>query len=84
MLQYHKNAARDMPTASMHWHKSSVRAPDPRKVQSWRTAMSNDDRIIFEQIAGDALRLFGYETGPLIRTFTSRLKFAKYSLLGHS
>ena len=39
------------------------------------------DRIIFEQIAGDTLELFGYERGKLASTFTSRCKNLYYSVV---
>lgn len=84
MLRYHEDAESAMPAISMRWHASSVRAPDPSKAQSWRSTMSNADRIVFEEIAGDALRMFGYELSRLNPTISSRLRFAQYTLLGHA
>ena len=40
--------------------------------------MSLSDRIIFEQTAGDALELFGYEKENLESTIGSRLKGLYY------
>ena len=84
MLRYYEDAESAMPAISMRWHESSVRAPDPAKAQSWRSTMSNADRIVFEEIAGDALTMFGYELSRLHPTLSSRLRFAQYTLLGHA
>ena len=78
MLQYHVKAQQEMPSDSMQWHRSSVKPPDPSKVFAWKRDMSQTDKIIFEQLAGDALDLFGYERvtdGPTLR---SRLKSVYY------
>lgn len=84
MLRYHESGAAEMPAASMQWHTSSVSAPDPRKVQSWRQKMTSTDRIVYEEIAGDALQMFGYELSQLKPTLGSRIQFARYALLGHA
>ncbi|MCP5300252.1 MAG: sulfotransferase [Chromatiaceae bacterium] len=84
MLQYHENAKGEMPATSMRWHQSSVREPDQRKIQSWRTAMNKADRIVFENVAGDALTMFGYELSTTRQTLGSRVKFARYALFGHA
>lgn len=78
MLDYPNSAEREMPDKSMQWHKSSIRAPDPSKVYGWKREMSLADRIIFEQTAGDALELFGYEKENLAGTVGSRLKGLYY------
>jgi len=82
MLSYADSAEQHMPNHSLKWHRSSVAAPDVGKVEGWRKAMSLSDQIIFEQIAADALDVFGY---PCIRhkpTIGSRVRFARYALLG--
>ena len=61
MLEYHRVAEASVPTKSMQWHKSSVGAPDRSKLYAWKRNLSLSDRAIFEEIAGSALDLFGYE-----------------------
>jgi Sulfotransferase family len=39
------------------------RAPDPSRIDRWRTEMSAEDRATFEAIAGDRLRELGYPVG---------------------
>jgi hypothetical protein len=55
-------------------HKHSFGALDRKMVNTWRTAMSKADRIIFEQNAGHALDLFHYEREHLASTLRSRVK----------
>jgi hypothetical protein len=61
MLNYHVDAEREMPSASMQWHRTSVAAPDESKVFAWKREMSLADQILFDEIAEDALEQFGYE-----------------------
>ena len=69
-----------MPSDSIQWHESSTRAPDPSKVFLWKREMSLADRIIFDEIAGPALDLFGYEREQHAATLGSRLKEFYYSV----
>jgi hypothetical protein len=78
MLRYERTAKQEMPADSLRWHRSSVRRPDPARAAEWRHAMSRADRIIFEQIAGEALELFGYPREHLSSTWVSRLKNLYY------
>ena len=84
MLRYSANTVAEMPGNGMHWHQSSVRAPNPDKIQSRRSMMSTSDRAMFEQIAGEELEMFGYERSMLRPTIRSRIQFARYALLGHT
>jgi hypothetical protein len=84
MIRYHERAESAMPATSMRWHKSSVKAPDVAKADSWRSEMNDADQIIFEQIAGDALQMFGYETSCREPTIFSRFRTVQYALLGHA
>jgi hypothetical protein len=84
MLGFHEDAESEMPETSLRWHRSSVAAPNPEKVQSWRSSMSREDQVIFERVAGDALEMFGYERLSSEPTFRSRLQFYRYSLFGHA
>lgn len=79
MLAYHENGESRMPEKSMAWHKSSVRPPDQNKVRQWRYMMSPTDRILFENEAGEALELFGYELERRRSTIRSRLKSLYFS-----
>jgi sulfotransferase family protein len=78
MLTFHVTAEREMPSESMKWHQTSVQAPDESKVFMWKQRMSLSDRIIFEQIAGSTLDLFGYERERHTSTWGSRLKKLYY------
>ncbi len=79
MLEYHRNAKAVVPSASLKWHGNSVQAPDPDKLYKWQSKMSKSDRIIFEQVAGQALKLFGYELEGHKSTLASRLKSLYYA-----
>jgi hypothetical protein len=81
MLAYPETGAREMPKESLDWHRNSVKAPNPSLVYNWKQNMSIADRIIFEQIAGDALDIFGYEREGQPSTLGSRLKNLYYSTL---
>ena len=81
MLAYHITAGREVPRESIQWHRSSVSAPDSSKIYHWKEKMSLSDRIIFEQIAGEALELFGYERENQPSTLGSRVKNFYYSAI---
>ena len=81
MLAYHVDAQNQIPTDSLRWHRNSVRAPDTSLVYGWKEKMSRSDRIIFEQIAGDALETFGYEREHHQSTLGSRFKSLYYATL---
>jgi len=79
MLDYHKTAESSVPSKSLKWHRNSVKAPDVSKLGVWKQQLSQSDRIIYEQIAGDALEMFGYERERLPSNFSSRLKNLYYA-----
>ena len=68
-----------MPDGTLVWHRNSVRAPDGSLVYEWKRRMSLADRIIFEQVAGDALDLMGYERERHRSTLGSRAKNFYYA-----
>ena len=80
MLAYPASADQEVPKESQKWHATSITAPDASKLFTWKTRMSLADRIIFEQIAGDALELFGYEKENHPSTWASRLKNIYYGV----
>jgi hypothetical protein len=80
MLLYHATATEEMPEASVHWHRSSISPPDPSKIGLWKQRMSQCDRILFEQVSGDALDLFGYGREYRPSTLASKIKKAYYCL----
>lgn len=84
MLDFYESAVTEMPAESMRWHRSSVSAPDSGKVQTWRNTMTLSDQIVFEQVAGDTLAMFGYERTPSRPTIGSRIRFARYAILGRA
>jgi Sulfotransferase family len=74
MLNYPETGKAQMPEESLGWHQNSIRAPDPALVYQWKNNMSLSDRIIFDQMAGDALATFGYERETHPSTLRSRIK----------
>jgi len=80
MLEYHRSGRYELPNKSLRWHQNSVRAPDPALVGQWKQKMSISDRTIFEELAGDALKTFGYETEKLSTTKLSRAKEIYYAI----
>jgi hypothetical protein len=81
MLSYHQSARDVVPGESIQWHSNSVRAPNPDKLFAWKRELSLADRIIFEQIAGSALDLFGYEREDHHSSLGSKLKSLYYALI---
>ena len=79
ILNFTDTVARNVPKKSQEWHQNSMRAPDPSKLAVWKNKLSTADRIIFEQNAGSALDLFGYERENLRRTLGSQLKNFYYA-----
>jgi hypothetical protein len=78
MLSYHDTAESVVPEQSLKWHRNSVRPPDPSKIGRWKHELSRSDRILFDQIAGDALERFGYDRERLPSSIVSRLRNAVY------
>ena len=81
MLDYWQTAKGVVPTESLKWHRHSVRAPDTSLINKWKTQLSKPERIIFEQLAGETLDLFGYEREHLQPTNASRALKVYYTLL---
>jgi len=81
MLQYHEGARSVVPEESLQWHRNSVSAPNPAKLFEWKRKLSRADRIIYEQIAGPTLDLFGYERERRPSTIGSRLKNFYYAAI---
>jgi hypothetical protein len=81
MLRYHENAVGEMPTDSLAWHSKSVTAPDASKMLAWKKLLPPSEPILFQEIAGDALREFGYELLPGgSRRIETKLRRAYYAL----
>jgi hypothetical protein len=70
-----------VPEASRQWHGHSMEPPDVSKLYGWKRSMSLADRLIFDEEAGDALDLFGYEREKKKATWRSRLKRVMYSTI---
>jgi len=75
MLSYHENATAEMPSDSMKWHQQSVSAPNRDKIGAWQRELSAADQVIFEQVAGEALEMLGYDKLHSRPTLSSRLKY---------
>lgn len=84
MLHYPETAIAEMPAKSLQWHRMSVVAPDARKIGAWRAKMSQDDQIIFDDVAGSMLEECGYQRVKRKHTLTSRIRLAQYALLGRA
>lgn len=81
MLNYSVNATDVVPSGSLKWHRNSVKPPDPTQLEKWKTKLSKSERILFEQLAGETLDLFGYEREHLAPTVASRALKVYYTLL---
>lgn len=84
MLNYFDTAKDSMPEASLRWHMSSVNQPDKSKVQQWKDRMSVNDQILFDEVAGDILDLFGYERITHKPNLGTKIRRARYALLGYA
>ena len=81
MLEYSDSAEAVVPEESLKWHRNSVKAPDPSQLNKWKRGLSKPERILFEQLAGKTLDLFGYEREGLAPTVGSRMLKVYYTLL---
>jgi Sulfotransferase family len=81
MLSYSEKAQEVVPAESLKWHRNSIKPPDPSQLGKWKTGLAKAERVIFEQLAGDTLDLFGYEREHLAPTMASRALKIYYTLL---
>src|SRR3546814_7430581 len=81
MLDYSEDAKDVVPPESLKWHRNSVRPPDPAQLGKWRTKLSKAERVLFEQLAGETLELFGYERETRMHNLSSRALQVYYTLL---
>lgn len=81
MLEYHRHAKDEMPTDSLKFHDTSVSPPNLDKVELWKREMSREDIILFEEIAGDTLKQFGYDLLGEKPDFRTKLRNLKYNLI---
>lgn len=81
MLSYAAGAKDVVPSESLKWHRNSVQPPDPTQLGKWRSKLSKSERILFEQLAGETLDLFGYERENLKPTLSSRALKVYYTLV---
>lgn len=81
MLNYSEKATDVVPSESLKWHRNSVQPPDPAQLGKWKTRLSRAERVLFEQLAGETLDLFGYEREYLSPTVASRALKVYYTLL---
>ena len=70
-----------MPKQSLVWHQSSVARLDERKCLAWKGRMPISDRVIFEEIAGDALAHFGYESETTATSFATKCRKLYYAVV---
>jgi hypothetical protein len=73
-------------TAHMPEHRNLAQPPTPG-LRDWRSQMSRDDALAFEQVAGDVLRSGGYELlepGSRYPTGRGRLELVRFAALSRS
>jgi hypothetical protein len=72
--------------ANMPEHRNLAQPPTPG-LRDWRSQMSRDDTLAFEQVAGDVLRSAGYEPlepGGRYPTPRGRIELARFAALSRS
>jgi Sulfotransferase family len=72
--------------ASMPEHKNLAQPPTPG-LRDWRSQMSHEDALVFEQVAGDVLRSGGYdllEPDASYPTARGRLELTRFATLSRS
>lgn len=72
--------------AEMPEHRNIARPPTPG-LRDWRSQMSNDEALAFEQVAGDVLRSTGYELiepNASYPTSWGRFEVARFEALSRS
>lgn len=84
MLTYSETARETVPPESLKWHRKSIQPPNPSQINMWKEQLSKSERIIFEQLAGETLALFGYERENLKPTAASRALKVYYTLFKRS
>jgi hypothetical protein len=70
MLDYQEREQRRALGRDPHRH---LWKPPTKGLRDWRTQMSRADLVLFESIAGDTLRAFGYEPSGLAPTVRDRV-----------
>jgi len=73
-------------TAHMPEHRNLAQPPTPG-LRDWRSQMSRDDALSFEQVAGDVLASAGYELlepGGGYPTTAGRRELARFAALSRS
>src|SRR3954465_3429917 len=73
-------------TAHMPEHRNLAQPPTPG-LRDWRSQMSSEDALAFQQVAGDVLRSAGYdvlEPGCRYPTPHGRLELARFAALSRS
>jgi hypothetical protein len=67
-------------------HRNLAQPPTPG-LRDWRSQMSREDAVAFEQVAGDVLRSAGYELlepGTRHPTAQGRLELARFAALSRA
>jgi hypothetical protein len=76
MLRYFERADELVAGTAHPLRFQGLYRPPTAGLRDWRTAMSRDDVVLFDAIAGDVLEELGYERLPASRTLAVRLKVA--------
>ena len=81
MMSYTETAKDVVPAESIQWHQSSVKRPSSRKIGAWKEKLSSSELIMFDDIAGETLELFGYERTPMKHNLRSLLTLAYFDVI---
>jgi hypothetical protein len=72
MLKYYEDAAEFLTRDSIGHLSKVTKPPDTKRAESWKEEMNSADAAIYEEIAGDALQLFGYSVVSMDSGWASR------------
>jgi Sulfotransferase family len=73
MLRYHERAPEIIRATGHPGAHGRIHLPPTKGLRDWRTEMAPSDTAIFEELAGGALRAFGYGTGLSSASVRTRL-----------
>lgn len=63
MSQYHEIGAEqhDEPVSTIDWKRKTFEKPDPLNIGKYKTELNNESIVLFNNIAGDYLRIYDYD-----------------------
>ncbi len=76
MLRYHERAPEIIRATGHPGAHSRIHLPPTKGLRDWRTELAPPDMALFELLAGNALRTFGYDSG--LSSASIRTRFAAW------